>query len=232
MTGNNDRIHGFNIQYRSSTGPAHLHSFDWVGNCPTAFIKRKVPITGSQMPALDHQGHIVPQIMLDLILKPLLAEMAQDCYNPDDVNTFINKQVTFPWLKQVFHYGKAIGAPMFDFEEEDPGDRLGNFFSIVTWNPVNICRTPADEPRSGYPHEAIDRQVINYLGHHQAAQGVNPEWLLRLQNLTGNLSLANLNAYIAACCLTLQGQLELGTGYYSFPWQDHNGILVPERMQM
>lgn len=228
MAGNNDRIHGYNAVYRNNAGPVNFHSFDLNHGRPTNFIYRQVNIVGGGAPALDHQGHIVPQNILNVILNPLMVAMAAQSNNLGQALAFMNGPQGAPWMQLVYNYGLAIGAPMFDFDEADPEDKLGGFFSIVTWNPVNICRAPEDNRRNGVPGNNIDVEVVNYLNNNQAAQGVNAPWLASLQALVLNANNANITAYITACSNTLAGQQVAGIGYYAFPWQDNHGVLQPQ----
>lgn len=245
MAGTNSRIHGYNDVYRNVKG-LNFYSFDLEKNGPSKFINKKVNIVKSQDSIYDHQGHIVPQGMLNRILDPLMNEMAK-CKDDQAVKDFIEKKkATCPWLKLVYDYGISIKAPMFDFTQSDSEDKVGNFFAIVTWNPVNICRAPEDtkrnqlpdaDKRTNYPGENIDEQVADYLGNpaHKSAQGVNAAWLTSLQTLINETKKNNKNindfisAYINECCKTLSGQQKSGIGYYSFPWKkDTKGVLFPD----
>jgi hypothetical protein len=236
MAGTNSRIHGYNVVYRNEKG-LNFYSFNVEKNGPSKFINQKVNIVKSQDNIYDHQGHIVPQGMLNLILDPLMNEMAK-CKDDQAIKDFIEKKKdTYPWLKLIYDYGFYIKAPMFDFTQSDSEDKVGNFFAIVTWNPVNICRAPEDSSRKNYPADKIDEQVADYLGNpaHKSAQGVNATWLTSLQALITETNKNNknindfINAYVNECCKTLPGQQKSGIGYYSFPWKkDSKGVLFPD----
>ncbi|WP_429930397.1 hypothetical protein [Agrobacterium vitis] len=45
----------------------------------------------------------------------------------------------------------------------DPAHILGNYFSVIVWNPVNICRAPEDKQRDGTPGENPDFEVIQFI---------------------------------------------------------------------
>lgn len=242
MAGNNDRIHGYNPIYRQN--PERFNSFALNGQNPGAFIGRLVNIAtpGDIPPALDHQGHIVPQNTLNVVLNAVAADMGNFLSNDANnnvagVQTYIaNNVAAHPWLQDVYNYGVAIGAPMFEFDTNDANDKVDGFFSIVTWNPVNICRAPSDDRRGGLPGNDIDHQVNNYLEANQAAQGVGNNWLNALDQLMTHGNGDNneyLLAYINACSATLNAQLAAGIGYYSFPWESDtiagNSVLYPER---
>lgn len=215
MAGKNDRIHGYNPIYRSEQ-PVKFHSFDMEKNGPSKFINRLVTIEDSSNKILDHQGHIVPQNMLDSVLNPLMKEMAK-CNDIAQVENFINGS---PWMKLVYDYGKKINAPIFDFDQKEPEDKVGNFFAIVTWNPVNLCRAPKDDERGKRPGQNVDIEVRDYLDNHSKDQGVNTDWLSSLKTLNQNETDKNkIEKYITQCCNTLSGQLKEGIGYYSFPWK-------------
>jgi len=228
MAGNNDRIHGYNAIYRTADVQINFFSFELnQAGRPQNFINRPVAIIGGGPAALDHQGHIVPQNTLNLVLNPRMADMAAACH---DLNQTIDYIAAGPaWMQAVYDYGDEIGAPMFDFDEGDPEDRLGGFFSIVTWNPINICRAPDDARRGGAPGDNIDQQVVDYLAAHQVPQGVVPAWLASLNNLIPNpANVVLIEDYITECSNTLAAQLAGGIGYYAFPWQNNGVILLPE----
>lgn len=232
MAGTNSRIHGYNVVYQNEKG-LNFHSFDLEKNGPSKFINNKVNIVGSGDYLYDHQGHIIPQGMLNRILDPLMTGMA-NCKDEKAVEVFIEKNKgTYPWLQLVYEYGRDIKAPMFFFTQSDSEDKVGNFFAIVTWNPINICRAPEDAKRNKYPGENIDEQVAAYLGNsaHQSAQGVNKAWLKSLQTLINGTKNndKNINDYINECCKALAAQKKSGIGYYSFPWKkDPKGVLSPD----
>lgn len=230
MAGNNDRIHGFNAVYRdASTG---FECFESMYGRPQRFNNRPINTIGARSGVLDHQGHIVPQNILNVVLDPLMTDMAATCNNPADVADFIKRRNDMPWLQSVFNYGTSIKAPMFSFESTEPEDKVGNFFSIVTWNPVNICRAPDDTHRGGLPGDSIDAQVVGYLNQNGAAQNINQEWFASLQALQANpTDITNINNYITACSNTLAGQQQNGIGYYSFPWQGNGNAWAPNMAQ-
>jgi hypothetical protein len=233
MAGKNNRIHGYNIIYRENQ-QTKFQSFSMEKNGPSSFINRVIAINNSNDKILDHQGHIVPQNMLDLILNPLMKDMAE-CKDETDVKNFIKRS---PWLELVYSYGKNIKAPMFDFSQKEPEDKVGNFFAIVTWNPVNICRAPEDAKRKDkngklVPGNKVDVQVRDYLANHRDEQGVNTDWLTSLQTLKEDeTDKKKLENYIIQCCNILAGQEKKGIGYYSFPWEyseDKNNPLIPAK---
>lgn len=229
MAGNDDRIHGYNPIYRDEQGPLKFCSFDLSRqNRPTNFINRTVnviPIGGAVVS--DHQGHIVPQNMLNTILDPLMENMAALCDNLDKALQYIQDHAA--WMTDVYNYGVAIGVPMFDFSDNDPENKVGGFFSIVTWNPVNICRAPADNTRNGEPGNTIDAQVAAYLDANQVAQGVNAQCMASLNALILHPNDVNyIEDYITQCSATLAGQQLAGIGYYAFPWVNNANVLSPQ----
>ncbi|WP_338791985.1 hypothetical protein [Bernardetia sp. MNP-M8] len=228
MAGNYDRIYGYNQVYRNAAGAPNFYSFNFnAQNRPTAFIYRFVNVVNGQ-DVYDHQGHIVPQQMLNLVLDDVMANMAMACNNLTDVIQFIqDHQAQSPWLMSVWCYANAANIPyniLFDFDENDPEDKLGGFFSIITWNPVNICRAPTDDHRGGVPGNNIDVQVVDYLT--QNPQGVDPQWIVAVNAL--NNGDINTNQYITACSNTLAMQAVQGTGYYAFPWKTQENVLIPQ----
>lgn len=228
MAGEDDRIQGYNPIYRSENISINFYSFDLNNNRPTKFINRIVNVIDNpNAPILDHQGHIVPQNILNIILDPLMDDMAKECNNLEEAKVYINNHNQ--WMTDVYDYGFAIGAPMFDFSEEDPENKVGGFFSIVTWNPINICRAPSDKERDGVPGNNIDTQVTTYLKNNKEAQGVDQEWLDSLEQLIEEPDNRDyIENYITKCSATLADQINAGIGYYAFPWVSNDDILSPQ----
>jgi hypothetical protein len=289
MAGTNDRIHGYNAIYRNGAAN-NFDSFVLGYGRPGQFINRQV--VGAPIGITDHQGHIVPQNILNTVLDPMMNAMAAQitaarlaagiaaatgaaaaaaagaaaalsiagggdavaaaaagvaaaalvppaaavAAGPAGLtaagaakDTYIlANTATHAWLPTTEAYGVAIGAPMYDFTEDDPENQVGGFFSIVTWNPVNICRAPEDARRNGVPGITIDQAVRDHLNANQGVQGVNGPWLAALDALIGLNNAANTIAYITACSATLAGQQAAGIGYYSFAWQNNPaGDLIP-----
>lgn len=224
--GDNDRIHGYNIQYRADEG--RFHSFGLTPqNRPTNFVLQQVE--GAAQGTTDHQGHIVPQNILASVLAPLSAAMAAGIAvhenSLEGLTAWIDT-VEDAWSVQVFrevvHYGTENHMPMFDFESNDADTKFNGFFSIIMWNPVNICRAPADATRGGNPGNEIDGEVL-----HQVRITMPAIVVEALDALVGAENDANKKAFVAACCSTLIGQLANGVGYYQFPWHLVEGVLHP-----
>lgn len=214
MAGNNDRIYSYNPVYRDETGPLQFYSFERIRG---PFLYRVIEIVNAGEPALDHQGHIVPQNILNQVLDVALADMAANCPTVESAVAYVTHGA--PWMRATYAFGLALGIEMFDFDEGDPEDRFDTFFSLVTWNPVNLCRAPTDDHRAGYPGNQIDTQVADYLRAHQAAQGVDAAWMVALDAVIANTTVDTITNYLNACCATMDGQLTYGIGYYQFPWE-------------
>jgi len=212
MAGENDRIHSYNPVYRSQAGAPQFYSFQRRNG---QFINQPVSITDGTLGIYDHQGHIVPQNILNQVLNGERDQMFAQCINAPAAAAYALAGP--PWLRDAYNYGLQLGIPMFDFDNPDAEGRLGMLFSIVTWNPINLCRAPSDDQRGGYPGNNIDRQVVNYLSAHQGAQGVNGPWLAALNNLINNTG--TVTQYLNACSATLAGQLVGGIGFYQFQWE-------------
>lgn len=218
MAGNNDRIYSYNPVYCNSIGPERFYSFERRNG---QFINRPVEIINPGDPALDHQGHIVPQNILNEVLDATMDYMYTHCPTVESAVDYVTHNA--PWMLDTYNYGLRLNINMFDYDEDDPEDRFGTFFSIVTWNPVNLCRAPSDDRRGGYPVNNIDLQVANYLRAHQMEQGVDPDWMAALDDVIANASVENITNYLNACCATLDYQLTNGIGYYQFPWMYQDG---------
>ncbi|EGW23239.1 hypothetical protein [Methylobacter tundripaludum] len=239
MAGNTDNIHGWNPLYRNrNVDPGNnFDSFGFNYGRPGNFNYRRV--TGIQV--YDHQGHIVPQNMLNIVLDPLMIAMSEACNNAGDVVNFINNQIPArPWLQQVLNYVNALpiaapeaaffdwGTPVILNNAVNAETRVGGFFSIMTWNPVNICRAPVDAQRGNYPGNAVDVQVFTYLDANNSA---DPACLTAIQNII-NIpnNAAAIETFLSACSATLAAQLIAGAGFYAFPWKANSlapGVLIP-----
>jgi hypothetical protein len=225
--GDDDRIHGYNAVYRNEEQQKpNLYAFIPKGNkpnIPDKFHNIKVNVQG--MNIYDHQGHIVPQNLLGLVLANVVNIM-DGCKEDTDFNAFFEQHNEYPWLKQVYDYGQKTKAPMFEWDKAVAQDRLNGFLSIVVWNPINICRAPEDKERGGKPGNTIDLPVIDYLKSHKAELGLNEGWLQALEAVNAE-DIGSINAYIGVCSATLEGQRAEGAGYYSFPWEKDGVKLKP-----
>jgi len=244
MAGNTDNIHGWNPLYRDRDPyPLPGNNFDsflFNHGRPGNFNYRLVAGTN----VLDHQGHIVPQNILNIVLDPLMIAMSEACNNAVDVVNFINNQIPpRPWLQQVLNYVNALqappiaapetnffnwGTPVILNDAANAETRVGGFFSIMTWNPVNICRAPVDAQRGNYPGNAVDVQVFTYLNANILA---DPACLTAIQNVINYPNNAVvIEAFLSACSATLAAQLIAGAGFYAFPWRANPlapGVLIP-----
>lgn len=260
MAGNNDRIHGHNHHYQNLVENVQFNSFVKEGRriSPFAYASialmkvdageasiamTKVDVGESRYGTLDHQGHIVPQGMMNRILDPIMLEMSEVCDNESHVLRYIQHPPhKAQWLKPALDYGKHFGMPLFDFDIRHLAgslpkaeDRLGGLFSIVTWNPINICRAPEDRVRGNYPGESLDDKVRQQLLAYRNSlcptwlNALDSTWLTALTKLPGQPSEDQVRAYLDAATATLAQQRDKPLGYYRFPWVKVAGdILVPE----
>lgn len=238
MAGDSSRVHGYNPIYRNVDPNSNFASFEWIGQRPSEFRFRQVQV-GQALLSLDHQGHIVAQNSMNTVLNDMLLEMSAVCNNAADVNVYINHPPhNAAWLAPAVAYGTAFNIPMFDWGTQlahpntlvNAEARVGDLFSIVTWNPVNICRAPGDNRRNGVPGNNLDAAVLAWLTAHP--NGVNAGWLAAANtlHLAGEApTVAQVRAYLSASTATLPGQHNVATGYYSFAWHTGAGVagLVP-----
>jgi hypothetical protein len=241
MAGDNNLVHSANpaFHHPGALGvPVQLQSFELNAiNHHFEFVNMQlvqVPPAAAPNIWFDHQGHIVPQAMMNQVLNPMMIDMNDVCNNADDVNVYIaHAPHNAAWLAPGVTYGLAHGIPMFDFENDvvpnnlaNAEMRLGDLFSIVTWNPINICRAPEDIRRNGVPGNTIDTPVRNWLNANPA--GVNPQWLAALNALAGAAAptLDQIRTYLSICTSHL-----LPTGYYWFNWVPGAGAagLLPQQ---
>ncbi|MBE9042159.1 hypothetical protein IQ235_15370 [Oscillatoriales cyanobacterium LEGE 11467] len=218
MAGNNSRIHGYNRNvYGDRQKNSKFQAFDWEEKRPSKFLFKSVE--GSNPVVEDHQGHIVPQGMLNLVLDPLSRRVTSYTQLREIKK---NEKKQYPWINNVLSYLEKITDNKNNYT-------VDNFFSIVTWNPVNICRAPSDNKRNGYPGEKIDKQVIDSLKLIIESKYLKDYWLPSLEKLKSakKPDVEVINEYITTCSSTLSRQLENPLGYYAFPWHEKNGILFP-----
>ena len=255
--GQNDRIHGYNEIYRNETDGSPFKSFELetkgTKKAPGKFLYAKVNVENApETKVNDHQGHIVPQNMLGIVINEvgdaMLAVAQKEPQNlpkylntdPNDLKAYNPKleNIDLTWLIAVWNYGAACP----DMLTQNPQDSeqaeflVEEICSIVIWNPVNICRAPEDKNRGGYPKEQIDDEVKLYLIQHKANQPM-PKNIDILGPLTViNETLDKVNEYLAACSATLSEQLIRGLGYYKFPWTNHKALpillLAPEGIEL
>jgi len=218
MAGENDRIYSWSAVYRNPAGPENFYSFER-RNQP--FINRPVDIVNrdGREAAFDHQGHIVPQNILNRILDDQMVYMAANCPDVASTVAYVTNPARPQWMRDAYDFGLTLGIEMFNFDNDNMENKFGTFFSIITWNPVNLCRAPSDDRRGGYPAEAIDEQVADYLRAHQPEQGVNANWMTALDAVIANTNDDTITDYLNACSATLNAQLVAGIGYYQFPWE-------------
>jgi hypothetical protein len=258
MAGNNNRVHGYNPLYRNphvggGVAVPRFESFAMgvAGGLPNpgAFANRPVVQAIAPIPPLairlDHQGHIVSQQTMNLVLDAMMLDMSNVCNSPAHVATYIaHPPHNAGWLAPAVAYGNALGIPMFDFatpmvlnNAANAETRVGNLFSIVTWNPVNICRAPDDMYRNGIPGANLDYLVLNYLRATPGA-AANAAWMAAATTLAqapGAAALpalapvpipavplvqtaARVTAFLTASTATLAAQLGTASGYYQFNW--------------
>ena len=118
--------------------------------------------------------------------------------------------------------GGAAEAIFVDPAGGDVEERLGGYFSVINWNPVNICRAPSDNHRNNYPANGPDNVVALKLLTDQLNAGItldaNYEAFLRtnIVNLLGNV-----DDFITACNASLANT---PVGFYKFNW---GNVLAP-----
>tara|TARA_R110002051_G_scaffold86498_2_gene152391 strand:+ start:75262 stop:76026 length:765 start_codon:yes stop_codon:yes gene_type:complete len=234
--GQYDVVHGWNPLYKDiPANDNRFRSFDWNlhRNAPDSFRNETVAGNYNAPVALDHQGHIVPQNELNRILQPIAAAAFNHIPRPNTLallNTFLtanypnfNFNHVTDYINQVLIANGAGSHYFIDSTGQDIEDYIGGFFSVITWNPVNICRAPQDSRRGGTPGRTVDQQVINYIDMHRTQVGItlDPNMILPFQDMTGHYTNNQLIAFIAACNTSLTNQNVIGKGYYQFSWKEN-----------
>ncbi|MFC3640931.1 hypothetical protein [Aquibium oceanicum] len=227
-------IHGYNPQYRDYGGNGRFDAFDMhdIHPRPVRFHNELVP--GTQL--LDHQGHIVPQGNYTPRLMTIAAQVDHDLqnghgpYNLANANARLvhhhpgmNFQVVTTYIQnRLMAAGGAPEAIFVDGNGADVEERLGGYFSVINWNPANICRAPGDNHRNGYPGNGPDNAVALKLLIDPNNPGIvlDPNFGGFLEANIANL-LANVDDFITSCnaCLAVTPM-----GYYKFDWDN---LLTP-----
>ena len=231
---NTDTIHGYNPQYRDTGAGGRFDAFEMhaVQPRPTRFHFEQVPGTA----LLDHQGHIVPQNNYGPRLLAIATQIDNDLrgahgpYNLTNANVrlvhhfpTLNFQTVTTYIQnRLMAAGGANEEIFVDPHGDDVEDRLGGYFSVINWNPVNICRAPSDNHRSNYPGNGPDNVVALKLLTDQLNAGItldaNYQAFLRanIVNLLGNI-----DDFIAACNASVANS---PVGFYKFNW---GNVLAP-----
>lgn len=242
--GEYEQVHGWNKNFRDTDDnllEPRFHSFEWhaTGNRPDIF--HNIAVGGNYTPpiALDHQGHVVPQNLLGKVLDPIATNAYAQRPRPADIatlNTFLTTNYSRLGFGAVTNYINSVLIPggakevlFVDSEATDDEAWLGGYFSVIMWNPVNICRAPIDARRGQTPGETVDQEVIKYL----LTMSVLPSGELKTafeSMQSGSPSVPDIERFIAACNQSLDTLQAFPNGYYQFPWSDHpdkKGVLIP-----
>jgi hypothetical protein len=228
----NSTLHGYNPVYRySDTVPeTRFTAFSLSPHRPMPERFHFQPVAGTNY--LDHQGHIISQTIYQGRLEQIAGQVDQQLfgtphYTLAGVNTFLvqnfpglNFQAVTDYIALVLQgHGGAQEHIFVDHEGTDLEDRVGGYFSVINWNPVNICRAPTDEYRNGYPANAPDQQVVNKLLATPNAPGItlHPTFMAFLQANLQNLG-GNVDAFLTAANACLGNN---PVGFYAFDWSVH-----------
>lgn len=243
--GTNDTIHGYNPSYQRADAyadPAQYLCFQFpVHGRPGNFINNPVygsytPTATFPNPVYDHQGHIVPQNLLSAVLKPIAEAVSNaldgSCDSKmltlDNVATYLETNYADMAFDSVNRYIRDTliahgGARESVFVTTDNGDtveeRVGGYFSVLIWNPVNLCRAPSDDKRAAYPGNAVDDEVRNYLLVNNATTGLTADMSTAFNDVGNNPSTPAVQAFITACNTALMTDVDTPKGYYAFAWQ-------------
>lgn len=222
-------IHGYNPDFQDTGGNGRFDAFEMhqFHHRPERFHFEQV--LNAVPPLLDHQGHIIPQnafaARLDAIANQVdVALHAAGPYNLANVGVYLAanfahlnfNHVTTYIQNELITRGGATPDIFVDPAGNDVEERLGGYFSVINWNPVNICRAPSDNHRGGYPGNHPDSFVALKLlvDPNNADITLPAPFSAFLQANLGNIA-ANADAFIAASnnCLPLMPQ-----GFYKFNW--------------
>ncbi|MUO77973.1 hypothetical protein GOZ78_03810 [Agrobacterium vitis] len=227
MTFDSNAIHGYNPAYRNLGAGTRFSSFNMSpnGQRPVQFSSQPIAGTGY----LDHQGHIIPQnnYQARLIVIAQAADHAMQGQPAYDLATLdAQLAILFPGMnfntvttyiqQRLIVAGGAAPAIFVDPTENDPLERLNGYFSVINWNPVNICRAPDDNHRNNYPGNGPDNVVAAKLltDPNNAGITLDANYQGFLQANIGNL-LGNVDNFITACNASLANA---PIGFYKFGW--------------
>jgi hypothetical protein len=223
-----DTIHGYNPQFRNTGNNLRFDAFEMHPHHPNRPDRFHFEVVlGTQL--LDHQGHVVPQNAyaprLNFIANQLDAAMqnagpydlaAADQYLTNNFGNLHFHHVTNYIQNVLMAQGAAAQTIFVDPNGGNVEDRLGGYFSVINWNPVNISRAPSDNNRGGYPGNNPDNVVALKLLINPAVPTITlpVPFAGFLQNNIGDL-VGNIDAFITAGndCLPLMPQ-----GFYKFNW--------------
>ncbi len=227
-------IHGYNPQYRDTGANGRYDAFEMhaVHPRPVQFHNEVVPGTG----LLDHQGHIIPQNNYGPRLLAIATQIDHDLLNGHGPYTLANVNARLLHHHPLMNFQAvttyiqnqlitAGGAPMNVFVDpagNDVDERIGGYFSVINWNPVNICRAPSDNHRNNYPANGPDNVVAIKLLTDQLNAGItlDASYAAFLQANIANL-LGNVDDFITACNACLANT---PVGFYKFNW---GNVLAP-----
>jgi len=255
--GMTDNIHGYNPDYqRTAARGGQFGCFAFPGRDdaqPGRFCRRPVggPYTPTpSFPASvpDHQGHIVPHTLLSCVLEPIAMAVSRalDGGRPGRALTFDNvahylethyPELRFDAVNRYIRSRLIAGVPARKerFVSDGRGKaleaRVGGYFSVLIWNPANLCRAPCDSERAGYPGERVDAAVRSYLLINGDTPGLTAAMSDAFDDV-GNepTTVAEVTTFIAACNVSLTDPIDRAKGYYVFPWRTFldAAVLTPD----
>lgn len=253
--GNENAVHGWNSGYQdilaNPNAPRFLAFELNHADRPVKFHNNPITqVPAVPHPLLDHQGHIIPQNLLDLVLAPAMNDAYAQVPPPANLITLnaylLANHPNVDWTP-VTTYATWLTTPpnlcplnyLIDPTGGDAEEMFGGYFSLMMWNPVNICRAPSDAHRGGKPGNTIDTEVINYIVANSAQAGImlNANMAAAFNAINAYiiihgppLNIMALEAFISSCNLELLGMMPGTEGFYTFSWQDdpaNPGVLIP-----
>ena len=256
LIASNDRIHGYNPLYQFSN-KAQFNCFT-AQPCgkPSPFIPGVVSgnyDNTAEFPLLelDHQRHIVSQQAMVSALSNIAAKVSavlggkNSCQlTLDNVNRYLNFHYPKMNFSAVTHYIKISlmakgGACETAFVTTTRGDsvenRVGGYFSVIVWNPINLCRAPVEAVRDKYSANTVDNQIRTHLIKYSNKPGITLSRQMRLafKTLGSQPDEQQLQRYIARCNASLVENHYATRGYYSFNWKQdptNRYVLIPDQI--
>ena len=105
-----------------------------------------------------------------------------------------------------------------------------NVFSLIIWNPGNICRAPSDDKRNGVPGNTIDEEVIEHLMAENSISSAH------LKKACDHIKTRSTSEFLKTWKCIQGDYVNNKVGYFKFPWKhfilnQHTVMLRPSKAE-
>jgi len=173
--------------------------FGWAGSGQVEYTnERSVPVPEGDLandpnhnPKLDHQGHIIPQNQLSVVVQELWRVLRDSTErNKDPYKTAAETYFSQYWSQAAERLNIRVEKKKGGIELWPATATMQIALnSLIVWNPANICRAPRDRFRFNRPGPDPDREVIKSLKRTRGTQ-IQAERLERAAYAVYNLARA------------------------------------------